>query len=188
MDGYDFDKIERVFRQYYKPLRAFAFRMVSDADAAEDIVQDVFAALCFDPNLLHAERDAKPYLMKAVYNRSLNYLSSKHYTHEQSLERLVDQINVEWVQQSNQQHLFMLHELQTEVARFTAQLPPQTQRVFVFSRTEGLTIPEIAARMNLSHKTVEKYLCKALADLRIHLKERGLLSLLLLLYFHGKIF
>ena len=181
----DMEFIEQLFRQYYKVLRTYALRLVGDLDVAEDIVQDLFATLCDKRDILDAERNVKSYLFKAVYNKSLNYLSSKQYTEQESLEQIVDQINVRWVQETNQHNLFMLNELQEEIKRFTAtKLPPQVQRVFVLSRTEGLRIPEIADEMNLSHKTVEKYLTRALADLRLFLKQRGLLMVLLLLCFY----
>lgn len=185
MHSGDLQQIEQLFRQHYKVLRTYALRLVGDLDAAEDIVQDVFVSLC-DCNIrLDAQRNVKSYLFKAVYNKSLNYLSSKQYTEEESLEQIVDQISVLWVQETNQHNLLMLNELQEQIRRFTAtKLPPQVQRVFVLSRTQGLRIPEIAQEMNLSHKTVEKYLTRALADLRLFLKERGLMMVLLLLFFY----
>ncbi|MGM9811862.1 MAG: RNA polymerase sigma-70 factor [Muribaculaceae bacterium] len=184
MHSGDLQQIEQLFRQYYKVLRAYALRLVGDLDAAEDIVQDVFVTLCDDNIRLDAQRNVKSYLFKAVHNRSLNYMSSKQYTEEESLEQFVDQLNVRWAQETNQHNLFMLKELQGEISRFALALPPQVQRVFVLSRTHGHKIPEIAQEMNLSHKTVEKYLTRALADLRMFLKERGLLVVLLFLCFY----
>ncbi|MGM9802934.1 MAG: RNA polymerase sigma-70 factor [Muribaculaceae bacterium] len=184
----DMELIEQLFRQYYKALRAYAFRVVNDSDVAEDIVQDLFVSLCDKRDLLDVERNLKSYLFKSVYNRSLNYLSSKKYTEEDSLEQIVDQINVRWVQETNQHDLFLLKELQERIQQFSAKLPPQEQRVFVLSRTNGLRIPEIADEMNLSHKTVEKYLTQALSKLRRYLKDGGLLSVLILAYLYLKFF
>lgn len=38
----DFAALETLFKRFYKPLRAYAFRFVNDKDLSEDIVQDVF--------------------------------------------------------------------------------------------------------------------------------------------------
>ena len=41
----DFAALETLFKRFYKPLRAYAFRFVNDKDLSEDIVQDVFYEL-----------------------------------------------------------------------------------------------------------------------------------------------
>lgn len=184
----DLELVEQLFRQYHKILRAYAFRLVNDPDAAEDIVQDVFVALWNKRNQLDMDGAIKSYLFRSVYNKSLNYLSCKKYTEEDSLEIFIDHLNTLQVQKNNQENLFLMKELQREIAKFTEALPRQAQRVFILSRTYGLKIPEIASRMELSHKTVEKYLSKVLADLRIYLKDRGLLSILFLIYIHTEFF
>lgn len=179
----EFQLVEHLFRQYYKILRAYAFRLVNDLDAAEDIVQDVFVALWNRRADLHADGTIKSYLFKAVYNKSLNYLNSKKYTEEDSLELFIDQLNVLQMQDANQENLFWVKELREEIENFVETLPRQVKRVFVLSRVRGLKIPEIADKMELSHKTVEKYLSKALADLRIYLKSKDLMGILIFLFY-----
>lgn len=174
----DFQLVEQLFRQYYKILRAYAFRLVNDRNAAEDIVQDVFVALWNRRTELHTDGTIKSYLFKAVYNKSLNYLNSKKYTEEDSLELFIDRLNTLQTQDGNQENLFLVKELQKEIENFTHTLPRQVKRVFILSRARGLKIPEIAHEMELSHKTVEKYLSKALAELRIYLKDKDLLGIL----------
>lgn len=184
----DLDLVEKLFRQYYKILRAYAFRLVNDTSAAEDIVQDVFVALWNKRDYLDADAAIKSYLFKSVYNKSLNYLSSKKYTEEDSLEIFVDQLSVLQADGGNQENLFLMKELQKEIEHFTETLSHQTKKVFILSRTDGLKIPEIAEQMKLSHKTVEKYLSKALANLRIYLKDKGLLAFLIFIYIYAKKF
>lgn len=173
----DIELVETLFRQYYRILRAYAFRLVNDADAAEDIVQDVFVALWDKRAGLHADDGIKSYLFRAVYNKSLNHLSCKKYTEEDSLECFVDQLTLSQIQENNQEDLFLAKELRAEIEKFADTLPPQVRKVFVLSRMRELRLPEIAAQMNLSQKTVEKYLTRSLIELRNYLKDKELFSL-----------
>ena len=102
------ESVEQLFRQYYKVLRVYAFRFVNDWDIAEDVVQDVFVALWNKRTDIEFDGAVKAYLFKAVYNKSLNILSSKKYTEEESVEQFSDQIEALQILENNQENsLFM---------------------------------------------------------------------------------
>jgi RNA polymerase sigma factor (sigma-70 family) len=61
--------VEELFARHYAPLVRLAAQLVDDPESAEDVVQDVFAAL--DPSRVD---DALPYLRRAVVNRSRSVL------------------------------------------------------------------------------------------------------------------
>ena len=61
-------------------------------------------------------------------------------------------------------------------------MPPQRQRIFVMSREENLSRQEIAERLGLSVRTVDKHLELALRELRNHLKDFQFILLLFLLH------
>lgn len=182
----ELELVEQLFRQYYKVLRAYAFRFVNDWYAAEDIVQDVFVALWNKRDHVELEGAVKAYLFKAVYNKSLNYLTSKKYTEEESVEQFMGQLDTLKVQEGNQENILFMKEIQTEIDSFLETLPIQVKKVFLLSRSYGLKTKEVAAQLNLSPKTVEKHLSRALLGLRTHLKNRELMSLLLFLYLYSK--
>lgn len=78
----DFTALEALFKRFYKPLRAYAFRFVNDKDLSEDIVQDVFFELWQRRESIRFEDAAvKSYLFRAVYTHALNALnkSSRMY-------------------------------------------------------------------------------------------------------------
>lgn len=182
----ELELVEQLFRQYYKVLRAYAFRFVNDWDVAEDIVQDAFVALWSKRSQVELEGAVKAYLFKSVYNKSLNHLTSKKYTEEESVERFVNQLDTLKIQESNQENILFMKEIQAEINYFIETLPVQVKKVFVLSRSYGLKTREVAVQLNLSPKTVEKHLSRALLELRIHLKNKGLMSLLFLLYLYSK--
>lgn len=182
----DLELVEQLFRQYYKILRVYAFRFVNDWDAAEDIVQDVFVALWNKREQVELEGAVKAYLFKSVYNKSLNHLTSKKYTEEESTEQFADRLDTLKVQESNQENTLFMKEIQAEIESFMETLPNQVKKVFLLSRSYGLKNKEIAVQLNLSPKTVEKHLSRALLELRIHLKSKGLMTISLLFYFYSK--
>jgi RNA polymerase sigma-70 factor (ECF subfamily) len=74
-------------------------------------------------------------------------------------------------------------EIQSEVNRDIGSLPEQCRKVFILSRTNGLKNKEISESLELSEKTVESHLTKALKTIRMALETKfpGSLNLLLIL-------
>ena len=67
---------ERLFREHYRPLCAFAMQYVKDGDRAQDLVQDLFIRLWEERERLNIATSIKSYLFTAVRNRCLNALSA----------------------------------------------------------------------------------------------------------------
>lgn len=180
----DFDALEKLFKRYYKPLRAYAYRFVDDKDLSEDIVQDVFFELWQRRESMRFEDEAiKSYLFKAVYNTSLNALNKKQpvvYSLEPGKEvEVLEQYLASSIQNSEQS--LLLKELEEEIKAYIETLPAQCRKVFLLSRSYGLKNREIAEQLDISIKAVEKHISKALLGLKGHLTEKGLFPILILL-------
>lgn len=177
--------VEDLFRKYYKILRAYALRLVNDRDVAEDITQDVYYELCKRQEELTLDSEIKYYLFRSVYTKVLNYLNSKAHTEHESLEQTteskIQQIYLQSWQQNQESDLFF-KELQTEINIIVNSLPEQCRRVFLLSRKSGLKNREIADQLGISVKAVEKHISKALALLRLRLKDVGIILLLPLFF------
>ena len=74
---------------------------------------------------------------------------------------------------------FQLSQLNEEIDCCISGLSEQCRRVFLLSRTTGLKNREIAERLNISVKTVEKHIGAALSQLRLRLSRSGFLRLFL---------
>ncbi|MDH6312567.1 RNA polymerase sigma-70 factor (family 1) [Parabacteroides sp. PFB2-10] len=173
--------VEQLFRKHYKILRAYAYRLSGDKNVAEDLVQDVYYELWRKRDELVMEEAIKYYLFRAIYTKTLNYLNSKNYTEqepfEQTTEGRIQQIY--WQSHtSNQEDSLIYKELQKEVTQAINTLPEQCRTVFLLRWNEELKNQEIAKRLGISVKTVEKHITKALSTLRILLKDAELLLLL----------
>lgn len=167
---------QNLFDEYFRPLVLFAYHYVNDWQAGEDIVQDVFMSLWNKREEVDFEHSIKPYLYRSAYNKSLNYLNSVliRYRIDQpeNIDALIDQEILSY----NQHDTLLLHELSEEIDSFVEKMPEQRKKVYRMSRQQNLKNKEIAIRLNISEKAVEKHITKALADIRTHLQEAGMMS------------
>lgn len=177
--------LEELFKKFYKPLKAYAFRFINHQVIAEDIVQDVFFELWNKRETIRFDEPAmvKSYLFRSVHNRSLNTINSESlYTKTTLNETNENQIVENYVRThtQNQEQSLLLKELEEEIAAFIETLPPQCKNVFVLSRNKNMKNKEIAEQLGISVKAVEKQITKALTELRQHLLKKDLLFILFL--------
>ena len=158
---------QQLFRDHYEPLCARAFQMVHDRKASEDIVQDVFLALWERREEVDFDRPLLPLLFVAVKNRG----------GESGLDEL--DVCIRTLVADHIEEEFQLSQLSEEIDCCISGLSEQCRQVFLLSRTTGLKNREIAERLNISVKTVEKHIGAALSQLRLRLSRSGFLRLFL---------
>lgn len=170
--------VDELFRKHYKVLRAYAYRLVSDKDMAEDLVQDAYYELWKKQDDLIFDPAIRSYLFKSVYSKALNHLNSKANTQNEYLEQNTEEKIQHVYLQSLETDLeadFFARELETKIHTIVTSLPEQCRKVFILSRKYELKNKEIAERLGISVKAVEKHISKALAIFRNHLTGNLLL-------------
>ena len=166
---------EQVFKTHYKNLHAYAFTVLKDEVAAEEMVQQVFFKLWERSDRLTISGSVAAYLYRAVHNESLNYL--KHLKVKSS-----HQLHVAYSMKNKseqEQPKLMGKELENKFREALNELPEQCRTVFQLSRFEEMKYKEIADKLDISVKTVENHMGKALKLLRTKLVD--FLPLLILL-------
>jgi len=159
------EEFEKLFRDYFKPLVAFAKKYTSDIDAAKEIVHDVFVNLWNKREQIDIQKSVKSYIYTSAYNRSLNYLrDQKKFDFNQSVESSMEN-NFSWSFEENMDAI----ELEEKINKTIDNLPEKCRQVFMLSRFEGLKYHEIADKLGISVKTVEGQISKALAVLKTNL-------------------
>ena len=158
---------EKVFKMYFRNLHAFAYTFMKDDSIAEEIVQNVFFKIWEKRDQLQIDDSLKAYLYRAVHNESLNHL--KHLKIKNSFQ-LQYSGNMESSNQdaSNQ---MIASELENDIQKAINELPQQCRTIFQMSRFEQLKYQQIADQLNISVKTVENQMGKALKVLRSKLVE-----------------
>lgn len=148
-----------LFRLEYSRLYHCSMQYVRSHEAAEEVVNDVFVKLWKYRQSLHTIHHPENYLFIAVRNQSLNYAKKFSTLHispadESGISALVAK--------GDPQHDLEWKELQFKLQQAVAQLPAQCGIVFRMVREEGLKPREVAAMLNISIRTVETQLYRAM--------------------------
>lgn len=153
---------EKLFERYYTRLVVFAIKYVNDEDTAREMVQDVFVAFYEKRNSLHVHTSIKSHLYQSVRNRCLN-----HIKREKIVRGHHDQIQLA---NQNDEAFFdktvETTEFENSVFNLIKALPEKCRQIFEMSRFEGVKNDDIAAQLNISKRTVETQISKALRFLR----------------------
>lgn len=159
---------EIIFRHFYSGLCVFAKQYVLSLEFAEEIVQDTFVHLWEDRKKIKTELNFKSYLFTCVRNRCLDYIKHQNIKNEYNL-KIQDFYNER--QAEEEYDFFIESELREKIETAIKLLPKQTKTIFELSRFEDKKNNEIADELNISIKTVEAHITKALKILRKDLKE-----------------
>jgi len=157
-----------VFNEYYNPLCNYANNIIINVTYAEDVVQEVFIKLWSMNNSLVINESIKSYLFKMTKNRALEFLRS-----QKSRSQLHEKANITEVENSNIDELSEVYMRMEQINKSLRHLPPKCKEVFALHKFNGLTYSEIASTMDISVKTVENHMSKALKILRSILGEKS---------------
>lgn len=169
---------EKLFRGMFAPLARYAHMYVSDTDEAQDIVQQIFVKLWQNRQNLKPE-NIKSYLYRSVYHECVNrarHAQVKGTYMEQNLRELQD-----GAMHANE--IAEGKELEHKISNALKELPEQCGKAFKLSRFHHLSYAEIAEVMQISVKTVENHMGKALAILRSKLADY-LVILFIITYYY----
>ena len=161
------ENFEFFFKQHYSWLCNISFSFLKDHDAAEDVVQEFFTNFWNNKDTLKINGDIKHYMAKAVRNRSLNYLRDKK--HFEDINTLDFESNYGYNEQEKDMEYYELIQI---VEKAILDLPKKCREVFILSRYERKSYKEISHYLNISEKTVENQISKALKVLREKLKKQ----------------
>ncbi len=153
---------EILFKRYYAELFRFCFHMTGSIEVSEDIVQDVFIKVWEGRRNLDPERSIKIYLYRSVRNQALNYLKRLRL---ERFSEITDDFGSGADGSNPGMDLYYL-ELEKIVQEAIQRLPKRCRLIFLLHRQNGLTYSEIAQILELSIKTVETQMGRALKILR----------------------
>src|SRR6266496_5057564 len=153
---------ESAFATHYCGLCDYVLRFVGSADAAEDLVQDLFLHLWDTRGPRDAVRLTRPYLYVAARNRALKYLR-----HRRVASAWIDRIEAADAPVADTpEDICLQRELNGAVHRALADLPARARSIFLLRRRDQLSYQEIAARVGVSLGTVKSQMWRATVRLK----------------------
>lgn len=158
-------QIEKLYRQYAS-LLTFYTRKFVDNDTAKDIIQDLFLKLCTVSDEILFGEDIKSYLYQSVRNACIDYLKRQE-TENNYIQTAINNLKLEEIYfNDDSQFVFSADERLKSVYKTVLTLPEQCRRIFTMYYFEEQKSSDIATKLDLSVRTVESQLYKALKLLR----------------------
>lgn len=156
------DAFNLCYDLYYKPLSSFANFFVKQPVVAEEITQNVFLEVWMHREKLPLNSSVKAYLLTAVKHDCLDFLKHKKIEEKYADDYLKANIDA----YEDVFHGLVNKDLQKSLDLAINKLPTNCRQIFLLSRFNFLSYKEIAKRMNISIKTVENQIGKALKIVR----------------------
>ncbi|APU97537.1 RNA polymerase sigma-70 factor [Sphingobacterium siyangense] len=161
---------EALYDRYWKTLYYQAARKTNSLEDAQEIVQNIFTSLWLRRHQLQIKSNLASYLAVAVKYKVFKYLAQQY-------KQKAFKHDTEWVDFDNStENWLQFEELRVRLDQLVSELPEKCQLVFKLSREEGLSYKQIAESMNISVKTVETQLSRALKKIRTGI-QRFLITL-----------
>ena len=158
-----------------------AYNIVGDNAKAKDLVQDVFFEIWKKRSQIDIQFSLKAYLRKAVVNRGLNYLKM-----HQRIDWGEEHFDSQTPDQTASPHnLVEVSDLQTVINNTINNLPPKCKTIFTLSRFEKIAHKEIAQQLDISTKTIENHITKALKLIRLAVDKYNDLGIFILFSLFG---
>ncbi len=149
--------VHELYTQHHSWLESWLRRRISNRADAADIAQDTFVRVVASCNALHI-REPRHYL--STIAKGLLFDLFRRRSLEQAYLETLSQLP-EAQQPSPEEHHILLEAL-LEIDQMLNGLPTKVKQTFILSQFEGLTYPEIAARLNISLRTVNNHMAKAI--------------------------
>lgn len=158
-----------LFHSYTEKLLPFINKLTGPAGDAEEIIQEVFLKLWMHREKLNTIDNPKAYIVSIVSNESTNYLQK--LARQNRLTEKAKSLKVE--SPLSPAENIALKETGKLINEAIQHLTPACREVYILSREEHLSIPEIATRLQRSENTVKNQLVRALKEIREYIRKNG---------------
>lgn len=173
----DREAYAQVFEALYQPLFRYARSLTKEESSARDITQDAFVRLWDARETLDPSQSLEAYLYRTVRNLTYNYQRNTDTRNEKE-EEVRQQSDVQPAPSPPPDVVVEGARLEDRLRSWIADLPTRQREALVLSRFEGLSHEQIAEVMDISPRTVNNHIVRALKGLRtrVHDYEPDLLD------------
>jgi RNA polymerase sigma-70 factor (ECF subfamily) len=151
----------QIFRAHYAKVCLAIKRVIADEHVVEDLAQDVFYDLWRKRASIEITTSLRAYLRRAGVNKTLNYIRDKKIKWDDE-----DKLPTVSVQAPDAVQVLEGQDLKNTIEQAIDELPERCRLIFSLSRFEDMSYQQIADELDISIKTVENQMSKALKLLR----------------------
>ena len=155
-----------IYNRYWKPMLALAGEKLGDIDEAKEVVQQIFVSLWVRRHELEIRNGLSGYIAVSIKYRIINILNRRY-----RLRQFAEENHAGIDYDDSMEKVMELEELQHRIDNIIAKLPEKCRLVFQLSRNDGISHKKIAQKLNISEKTVEAHIGKALKVIKSGLKS-----------------
>jgi RNA polymerase sigma-70 factor (ECF subfamily) len=157
-----------LFNTYYRDMVLFGGTYLPQQAVCEDIVQSVFLKLWSERATLVIDTSLKSWLLRAVQNACLDEIRHRNivFDHESYVLSSLRPDDL-----ADTENYVLYSELQRHLHRALKRMPEAYREAFELNRFEGMKYREIAGQLNVSERTIEERIGKAIRFLRKYLQE-----------------
>jgi RNA polymerase sigma-70 factor (ECF subfamily) len=165
LSQHDEEALKFLYQKYWQPLFLSAYNVLKNKEACEDIIQDIFIQLWQKRESLSITTSLSAYLFTATRYQVFHFIRKSAVR-----EELFENIEERFVADTPDIPLYT-KDLQERIHAAVENLPEKCKEIYKLSREHQLSYKAIAARLEISSKTVENQLSIALKKLRSELSD-----------------
>ena len=174
--------LELLFSIYFPRLNDFSRNVVKDDGISQDIVQEVFVKV-WEKKAEIESLNIEAYLFRLVRNRCIDYIKHLKVVNNRLQKihiasKYEELYRIDFV--GNEPYVLIEQELKMKIEKTIQDLPDRCREVFMLSRINGLKNKEIAEKLDINIKNVERHLNRALQSFRANFSEELPVALVLL--------
>lgn len=177
---------DELYKIYYLSLLSYATLFLSKEEA-EDVVQDVFLNVWLNKERLDPSLSFRSYLLRSVYNSSLNQIKKKNYSSEYSsiYRKEIEEMGYLYFNPDANDIICQLYnkDLHKQLEHAINSLPEKCRKVFSLSYIYDVPSKEISRQLGISVSTVDNHIYTALKLLRKKLDNNKIVLLIIFLGF-----
>ncbi len=171
------DAFREVYDKYSKSMFLYAFKILNNKEACEDIIQNIFIDF-WSKRKTNTIKNLKAYLFQSVKYQIFNHIRNKKISSEDLTRlNLIDvSLNV-----SQKMEYLELEELIKDIVN--KQLPKRCQQIFILSRFEHKSNKEIANELGITIQAVKNQISKGIQKIKLTLQSEEVILYSFLLFF-----
>ncbi len=174
--------LELLFSIYFPRLNDFACKVVKDDVISQDIVQEVFVKI-WEKRAEIEPINLEAFLFRLVRNRCIDYIKHlkviNNRMHEIQISSKYEELyRIDFV--GDEPYVLIEQELKQKIEKTIESLPERCREVFILSRINGLKNKEIAEKLEINIKNVERHLSRAMQSFRENFTEELPLAIVIL--------